>query len=48
MVALAEQIRACHRCGEDMNVPDVTQAAPGYGSLNSPVMLVGQSLCARP
>jgi uracil-DNA glycosylase family 4 len=28
-----------------MNIPDETQAAPGYGSLQSPVVIVGQSLC---
>ena len=44
MTALAAQIRACTRCPE-MNIPGVTQAAPGWGSVYSPVVLVGQSLC---
>jgi uracil-DNA glycosylase family 4 len=40
---LAEQFRACRRC-EGMNIPGETQAAPGYGSVLSPVVIVGQSL----
>jgi DNA polymerase len=30
-----------------MNIPGVTQAAPGYGSVQSPVVIVGQSLCQQ-
>ena len=44
MTALEAQIRACRRC-EGMNNPGETQAAPGYGSVRSPVVIVGQSLC---
>ena len=44
MRILATQIRGCTAC-PGMNIPEVTQAAPGYGSVHSPVMIVGQSLC---
>jgi DNA polymerase len=44
MTALAAQITACRRC-KGMNKPGKTQAAPGYGSVRSPVVIVGQSLC---
>ena len=44
MDALADQIRACDRC-EGMNIEGETQAAPGYGSVRSPVVIVGESLC---
>ncbi len=44
MTALEAQIRACRRC-EGMNIPGETKAAPGYGSVRSPVVMVGQSLC---
>lgn len=44
MRTLATQIRGCAAC-DGMNVPEVTQAAPGYGSVDSPVVVVGQSLC---
>ena len=27
------------------NIPAVTQSAPGYGAVHSPVVIVGQSLC---
>lgn len=47
MAAVSARIRACRAC-EGMNVPGVTQAAPGYGSPRSPVVLVGQSLCGQP
>lgn len=43
---LDDEIRACRRC-EDMNEKGVTQAAPGWGSLDSPVAIVGQSLCEQ-
>jgi DNA polymerase len=42
---LADRIRTCKKCGPKMNVKDVTQAAPGWGNLQSPVVIVGQSLC---
>lgn len=44
MRILARQITGCTAC-PGMNIPEITQAAPGYGSLDSPVMIVGQSLC---
>lgn len=44
MRTLATQIRGCTAC-DGMNIPEVTQAAPGYGSAHSPVVIVGQSLC---
>jgi DNA polymerase len=40
MTSLAAQIKACRAC-EGMNVPGVTQAAPGYGSVRSPVVIAG-------
>jgi DNA polymerase len=43
---LDDEIRACRRC-EDMNEEGVTQAAPGWGSLDSAVAIVGQSLCEQ-
>ncbi|MDP7707122.1 uracil-DNA glycosylase family protein [Mycobacterium sp. TY815] len=45
-LALDEDIRSCRRC-EGMNIPRLTASAPGYGSLSSPVALVGQSLCEK-
>ncbi len=44
MSVVAEQIKVCRRC-DGMNIPDLTQAAPGFGSVRSPVVIVGQSLC---
>jgi uracil-DNA glycosylase family 4 len=41
---LANRIRTCTKC-DGMNVHGVTQSSPGYGSLQSPVVVVGQSLC---
>ena len=43
---LAEEIRGCHLC-PGMNKRVETQAAPGRGSLASPVVIVGQSLCTK-
>jgi DNA polymerase len=43
---LDEHIKACRLC-PGLNIPDVTESAPGYGSLTSPVVLVGQSLCEQ-
>jgi len=45
---LDDAIRSCKKCGKTMNVKGVTQAAPGFGSVHSPVVIVGQSLCGRP
>jgi uracil-DNA glycosylase len=42
--ALDAQIKACRRC-KGMNRPNETEAAPGFGSVRSPVVIVGQSLC---
>lgn len=44
--ALDHEIKACRRC-EDMNEKGVTEAAPGWGNLDSPVAIVGQSLCEQ-
>jgi DNA polymerase len=44
MRTLATRIKNCALC-PGMNIPEVTEAAPGYGSAQSPVMVVGQSLC---
>jgi len=44
MKELRAQIKACGKC-EGMNVRGVTQAAPGWGSVHSAVVLVGLSLC---
>lgn len=41
---LADRIRACTKC-EGLNIPGKTQSAPGFGSVPSPVAIVGQSLC---
>lgn len=43
-LAIADAIRVCQRCTK-MNVPGKTQAAPGFGCVVSPVVIVGQSLC---
>ena len=43
---LDDEIRRCRRC-PDMNEAGVTQAAPGWGSINSAVAIVGQSLCKQ-
>ena len=44
MVQVRKRIKHCHNC-DGMNEPGRTESAPGYGSLVSPVVLVGQSLC---
>lgn len=44
--ALKGKIRVCDRC-PGMNKKGETQAAPGYGSVRSPVVIVGQSLCRQ-
>lgn len=43
---LDDEIRSCSRCA-GMNKESVTQAAPGWGNLYSPVVIVGQSLCEQ-
>lgn len=42
---LNNKIEQCSAC-PGLNIPQVTPSAPAYGSLNSPIMLVGQSLHA--
>jgi uracil-DNA glycosylase len=39
-------IEQCRKC-PDMNEPGITEAAPGFGSIRSPVVIVGQSLCRK-
>lgn len=43
---IAERISTCRQC-PGMNEPGVTASAPGYGSPNAPVAIVGQSLCRK-
>lgn len=45
-IALDDEIKRCRRC-EGLNIPHVTESAPGYGCVSSPVVLVGQSLCEK-
>jgi uracil-DNA glycosylase family 4 len=45
-IVLDNEIRTCRRC-VGMNETGVTQSAPGWGSLDSPVAVVGQSLCEQ-
>lgn len=45
-IVLDDEIKRCRRC-EGMNIPGVTESAPGYGCVSSPVVLVGQSLCEK-
>jgi DNA polymerase len=42
--ALDRKIKACRQC-KDLNKPGVTESAPGFGSLHSPVAIVGEALC---
>ncbi|SON62247.1 hypothetical protein MSIMFI_03768 [Mycobacterium simulans] len=46
MNLIADQIKECHDC-DGMNEPGKTESAPGYGSVDSPVAIVGQSLCRK-
>ncbi|MGB5111203.1 MAG: uracil-DNA glycosylase family protein [Mycobacterium sp.] len=45
-IVLGNEIKTCRRC-TGMNIAPSTLSAPGYGSLSSPVALVGQSLCEK-
>ncbi|MGA9374707.1 MAG: uracil-DNA glycosylase [Mycobacterium sp.] len=45
-IVLDNEIKTCRRC-TGMNIAPSTLSAPGYGSLSSPVALVGQSLCEK-
>ncbi len=46
MKILNRNIRRCKRC-EGLNVPGVTEAAPGWGDLNAEIFFIGQSLCTQ-
>ena len=46
MIGVRSRIKGCRRC-DGMNIEGRTQSAPGYGSLASPVAIVGQSLCNK-
>jgi uracil-DNA glycosylase len=45
--ALDLKIKACRKCRhpDRLNEPSVTESAPGFGSLYSPVAIVGEALC---
>lgn len=47
MAVLAATIKVCKLC-PGMNLAGQTESAPGYGSVDSPLVLVGQSLCGKP
>lgn len=44
LAALAQRVRSCRRC-PGLNIASETESAPGYGNPDSPVVIVGQSLC---
>ena len=46
LVSLNKQIKYCRKC-TGLNIPDVSDSAPGYGNPMSPIFFVGQSLCAQ-
>jgi len=41
---LEAAIRNCRKC-QGLNIRGSTQSAPGYGNKESPIVLIGQSLC---
>lgn len=45
--ALDRRIKACRKCVDPdrLNEPGVTESAPGFGSIDSPVAIVGEALC---
>jgi DNA polymerase len=45
--ALDRRIKACRKCVDPdrLNEPGVTESAPGFGSVDSPVAIVGEALC---
>ena len=43
---LNKKIRCCRDCPE-MNLPSITENAPGYGNPNAKIFFVGQSLCTE-
>ena len=44
--ALAKEIKDCREC-PGLNKRGETESAPSFGSLDSPVAIVGQSLCRK-
>lgn len=44
---LDARIKACRKCKlpDRLNRPGVTESAPGFGSVHSPVAIVGEALC---
>lgn len=42
--SLSKKILNCHKC-PGLNEPNVTESSPGYGNINSKIMIIGQSLC---
>ena len=44
---LDRKIKACRKCvhPDRLNEPHVTESAPGFGSIDSPVAIVGEALC---
>lgn len=46
MAAVKARVKSCKRC-PGLNIPHETESAPGYGSVQSPVVFVGQSLCHK-
>lgn len=44
---LDRKIKACRKCvrPDRLNEPGVTESAPGFGSIDSPVAIVGEALC---
>lgn len=46
MDIIAASIKECRDC-PGMNEPKVSESAPGFGSVDSPVVIVGQSLCRQ-
>lgn len=46
MAAVKTRVKSCQRC-PGLNIPRETESAPGYGSVHSPVVFVGQSLCHK-
>ena len=46
---LDRKIKLCRRCvsPDRLNVPGVTESAPGFGSLDTPVAIVGEALCRK-
>lgn len=45
--ALDRRIKACRKCVDPdrLNETGVTESAPGFGSIDSPVAIVGEALC---